>query len=417
LTARPFNIMNENDRTDDASADQTGLPDDVRARWDALADAAKQMASATGDDEGFRAAFNAMGQAARGLDHQQLLNTVHVPEDGGEHTEALRGMLVRIPDGWGRWISCSRGWYPLLVELDEQLGTLLPNYVIHQVKEKFGGLRYYWESGEDVRDPDDPEPSTPGPEGSEDEWAEWRGEHEVWCERLDAYQQTPEGRERIADLKRRIELAEKLVDTTEKRAAITCELCGEAARMHCTPAPSPWYKTLCPACAERECYMAASEWAAWWKREKPRHEASMRAWFIDDHSDERVLVATADAETRVALPQAAYIHDAEKAAEAANEDWGMVFAGDDEVGSAFCRALRARHADHEAQLETRRDEAKREGKTWFARKAPAGCPQVYYLHNKLAAHDDLAAIGVSCWSPQAYHRAGPVLGDDLGSAP
>jgi hypothetical protein len=65
----------------------------------------------------------------------------------------MRGMLVRIPDDWGRWISCSRGWYPLLVELDEQLRELLPNYELHQVKEKYGGLRYYWESGEEIHDP------------------------------------------------------------------------------------------------------------------------------------------------------------------------------------------------------------------------------------------------------------------------
>ncbi len=68
------------------------------------------------------------------VDYQQLLNAVHVPEDAGEHAEALQRILLRIPDGWGRWISCDRGWYPLLVELDAQLRTPLPNYVFHQVR-------------------------------------------------------------------------------------------------------------------------------------------------------------------------------------------------------------------------------------------------------------------------------------------
>ncbi len=211
--------MNESDPVDDAATGPAALPRDVQARWDTLADTVRQVASATDDAEGFQAAWNAMRQVGSGIDHQQILNAMHVPKDAGEYTEALRGMLVRIPDGWGRWISCDRGWYPLLVELDEQLRALLPNYVIHQVKEKYGGLRYYWESGEEIHDPYD-----------------------------------PGGEAAIADLERRMKLAEQLVDAAEGRAGVTCELCGEAGRLHRTPARAPWYKTLCPACAEREGY-------------------------------------------------------------------------------------------------------------------------------------------------------------------
>jgi len=151
---------------------------------------------------------------------------LHVPEDAGEHAEALRGMLARIPDGWGRWISCSRGWYPLLVELDEQLRALLPNYVIHQVKEKFGGLRYYWEPGDEVGDPSDA-----------------GGEAVVG------------GEVAIAERERRIELVQKLVDSAERRAGVTCELCGAAGQLHHTRAGR--YKTLCPDCTEREDYVPA----------------------------------------------------------------------------------------------------------------------------------------------------------------
>ena len=164
-------------------------------------------------------------------DDQQSLNALHVPEDAGEHADALRGILARIPDGWGRWISCSRGWYPLLVELDEQVRALLPNYVIHQVKEKFGGLRYYWEPGEEVRDPG--------------------GEAAVGGEAI-------VGREAVvAERERRIELVQQLVASAERRAGVTCELCGAAGRLHRTPAGR--YKTLCPDCAEREGYVPAKE--------------------------------------------------------------------------------------------------------------------------------------------------------------
>jgi hypothetical protein len=137
---------------------------------------------------------------------------IAAPEDAGEHAEALRGILARIPDGWGRWISCGRGWYPLIVELDEQLRVLFPTYAVHQVKEKFGGLRYYWDAEEDVGNP------------------------------------------------ARMKLAEKLVCATESRAAVTCELCGASGRLHRTPAPFHRYQTLCPTCAEQLGYVpAASE--------------------------------------------------------------------------------------------------------------------------------------------------------------
>lgn len=69
---------------------------------------------------------------------QEILNAVHVPDDAGERAEALGRMLARIPDGWGRWISCSRGWYSIVVDLDEQLRALFPAYELQQVKEKYG---------------------------------------------------------------------------------------------------------------------------------------------------------------------------------------------------------------------------------------------------------------------------------------
>jgi hypothetical protein len=172
------------------------------------------------------------------VDYQQSLNALHVPEDAGEHADALRGMLVRIPDGWGRWIRCDRGWYSLLVELDEQLRALLPNYVIHQVKEKFGGLRYYWDPGEEVRDPGDP-----------------GGETVVGGEAAVAGEVVIGGEAAVAERERRIELAQQLVASAEKRASAICELCGAAGQLHRTHAGR--YKTLCPDCAEREGYVPA----------------------------------------------------------------------------------------------------------------------------------------------------------------
>ncbi len=35
------------------------------------------------------------------------------------------------------------GWIPLVLKLDEELADIFPDYTVFQVKEKFGGLRYY----------------------------------------------------------------------------------------------------------------------------------------------------------------------------------------------------------------------------------------------------------------------------------
>ncbi len=77
------------------------------------------------------------------LDLNQVLNALHVPSNAGGVAAELERILRRIPDGWGRWIGCGKGWYPLIVDLDQRLADLDPGYHVHQVKEKYGTLSYY----------------------------------------------------------------------------------------------------------------------------------------------------------------------------------------------------------------------------------------------------------------------------------
>jgi len=60
--------------------------------------------------------------------------------------ERLQKILDRFHDGYPAYIGVGKGWYPLLFELDERLSEIDPDYRIAQIKEKFGGLRYYIES-------------------------------------------------------------------------------------------------------------------------------------------------------------------------------------------------------------------------------------------------------------------------------
>lgn len=71
-----------------------------------------------------------------------FLNAIQLPTDAGVYSGALRRLLIRIPDGSGRWVNHGRGWYRLVTELDAELAKVNPDYVIIKVKEKFGVLRF-----------------------------------------------------------------------------------------------------------------------------------------------------------------------------------------------------------------------------------------------------------------------------------
>jgi len=78
-------------------------------------------------------------------DFDEIINNEPTPpNDAGEYAEGLTQVLKRIPDRYWKVIECGRGWYQIIVELDNRLSRLCPNYEVYQVKEKFGGLRYYW---------------------------------------------------------------------------------------------------------------------------------------------------------------------------------------------------------------------------------------------------------------------------------
>ena len=138
-------------------------------------------------------------------DFTEGLNALHMPKDAGEYAVALEAIMRRIPDGWGRWISCDAGWYPIIVELDRDLAALDPDYELHQVKEKFGGLRFYARS----RNPD----------------------------LVDAFAE-------------RIKQAEQLCDRT-------CETCGAPGELH---DEFSWIRTLCNQHADALIADEAERW-------------------------------------------------------------------------------------------------------------------------------------------------------------
>lgn len=53
-------------------------------------------------------------------------------------------LLLRFFKPWVAYIETDIGWDSLLIELDDVLSSYDPEYGLEQVKEKFGGLRFYW---------------------------------------------------------------------------------------------------------------------------------------------------------------------------------------------------------------------------------------------------------------------------------
>lgn len=60
--------------------------------------------------------------------------------------DALQQVIDRIPFSWGKYVSCGPGWDDLIEQLDKSLAELDSDYIVHQCKEKLGGLRYYTET-------------------------------------------------------------------------------------------------------------------------------------------------------------------------------------------------------------------------------------------------------------------------------
>lgn len=167
-----------------------------KARWAAvrstIASWAQGAADGTIDAEGIQASANQLQQID--IDMQRVRDSIHIPEDAGQYGAALVAMMLRIPDNWGRWISCNPGWYPMITELDAALASLDANYVIHQVKEKFGTLRYY------------------------------------------AHTESTTVRAQF----------DALIRAAEEKSATICERCGQPGQLCSTP--TRWRKTLCPDC-------------------------------------------------------------------------------------------------------------------------------------------------------------------------
>lgn len=72
--------------------------------------------------------------------------SVHVME---HFPPEVQGIIERIDRGWPELLDVGVGWYPLLARLDSSLRAIAPDYVVQQVKSKFGALCFYAQPSND----------------------------------------------------------------------------------------------------------------------------------------------------------------------------------------------------------------------------------------------------------------------------
>lgn len=63
-----------------------------------------------------------------------------------QNPEEFKSVLKRFKDGYPAIIDCGPGWNQLIIDCDLELAALDPDYSIYQIKEKFGTLRYYFDT-------------------------------------------------------------------------------------------------------------------------------------------------------------------------------------------------------------------------------------------------------------------------------
>lgn len=70
-----------------------------------------------------------------------------------EYPEYLNPVLARFIAEAPKEIWCDEGWWLLIAKCDMEVSAIDPEYTIFQIKEKFGGLRYYYSPSSPIHTP------------------------------------------------------------------------------------------------------------------------------------------------------------------------------------------------------------------------------------------------------------------------
>lgn len=61
---------------------------------------------------------------------------------------AVEKLKEKISPPFGKYIDVDEGWYQIVIDCDKELTEIDSNYIVIQIKQKFAGLRYYFEQSD-----------------------------------------------------------------------------------------------------------------------------------------------------------------------------------------------------------------------------------------------------------------------------
>ena len=170
-----------------------------------------------------------------------------IPEDARIFADGIIKIFGRMSDGLPRTLNFDKGWYGLIIDLDEELERVRPDYKIRTIKEKGGRLLFNFELPRKAFTCCElfHETQVP-PEEKGEVSVEW------WMEtnkRLQEHLETEEHKNTLAEylaeqeeLQPDIDEMTNIIEEYADKSVTICEACGSPGELDTIF----WHKTLCP---------------------------------------------------------------------------------------------------------------------------------------------------------------------------
>ena len=75
--------------------------------------------------------------------HHRTMIIMNINPISKELQAEVEKLKSRIPEAFSKTIDVDEGWYQIVVDCSKAIDAIYPHYKILQIKQKFGGLRFY----------------------------------------------------------------------------------------------------------------------------------------------------------------------------------------------------------------------------------------------------------------------------------
>ena len=75
--------------------------------------------------------------------YHRIMMIMNINPISAELQAEVEKLKSRIPEAFSKTIDVDEGWYQIVVDCSKAIDAIHPHYKILQIKQKFGGLRFY----------------------------------------------------------------------------------------------------------------------------------------------------------------------------------------------------------------------------------------------------------------------------------